>query len=203
MPILSQPVSTAQKKNTPLPQDRATLEHEIRNAGSTIKRSACNCPHPDHDDGKASASIHESKGGAWRVKCHGCGWLGDVYDLRAVLTGRPLDDVLRDARSDTTTPPPPPPAKQPPKPRKTYPTPEAAANACLYGLNRDGKGWTLSDRWDYRDAEGKLYAAVQRYDTDDDKTYRPLTAEGDKWTIGDPASWQPYRVDELGGGQWR
>lgn len=200
MRIISQPVSTAQKKNTPLPQDRATLEQEISRAGSRIKGNDCNCPHPDHDDGKASASIHEGKGGAWRVTCHSRGCFGkgaDVYDLRAVLTGRPLDDVLRDARSDTTTPPPPPPAKQPPKPRKTYPTPEAAANAPLYRMNRDGKVWRLTDRWDYRDAEGKLYAAVQRYDTEGDKSYRPLTAEGDKWTIGDPASWQPYRVDEL------
>jgi len=178
----------------PLPRDRATLEAELRAAGCTVRGNACTCPHPDHDDRTPSASIYADAAGAWRVKCHGCGWSGDVYDLRAVLTGRPLADIIREA-SPSTTATPTPPAK--PKTRRTWPTPGAVADALQATLRRDGKPWTLADRWDYRDPSGTLYAAVLRYDAGEDKTYRPITAEGDRWRIGDPDRWHPYRADEL------
>ena len=81
-------------------RDRAALEAEISVAGSNIRGSSCNCPHPEHDDADPSAAIYQAGDGAWRAKCYSCGWCGDVFDLRAVLQGRPLDDVLREARGD-------------------------------------------------------------------------------------------------------
>lgn len=183
----------------PLPHDRATLEAELYAAGCTVRGNSCTCPHPDHDDGHPSASIHAGTDGAWRVACHSRGCFGkgaDVYDLRAVLTGKPLADVLREARGDAPAAPSRP-APPPAKPRRTWPTPEAVADALQATLRHDGKPWALSGRWDYRDPAGTLYAAVLRYDASEDKTYRPITAEGDRWRIGDPNGWQLYRVDEL------
>ncbi|QNN24940.1 AAA family ATPase [Planctomycetales bacterium ZRK34] len=81
-----------------LRHDRSALEAEIVDAGSTIRGDACNCPSPDHPDRHPSAMIYTGEDGAWRVKCHACGWCGDVFDIRAMMTGRPLADVLREAR---------------------------------------------------------------------------------------------------------
>jgi hypothetical protein len=81
--------------------DRAALEAAIRAAGSTIKGKRCHCPHPDHGDAHPSASIHAGDDGVWRVTCHSrdCWGKGaDVFDLRAALTGRPVADLLREAR---------------------------------------------------------------------------------------------------------
>lgn len=87
-------------------RDRAALEAEIRTAGSTIRGTSCQCPHPDHDDGKPSASIHDD-GDAWRVYCWSRQCFGttgdkpkgaDVFDLRSLRTGRPVADVLAKAR---------------------------------------------------------------------------------------------------------
>lgn len=77
-------------------RNRAMLEAEIRNAGSTIRGTRCNCPSPKHRDEHPSAGIFADAKGVWRVMCHSCGFCGDVFDVRAAITGKPLAEVLRD-----------------------------------------------------------------------------------------------------------
>src|SRR5690606_6375723 len=62
-----------------------------------------NCPHPGHDDAHPSAALYSDAEGIWRCKCHACGWCGDLFDLRALRTGKPLADVLREARGEPRT----------------------------------------------------------------------------------------------------
>ncbi|MBK7405063.1 MAG: hypothetical protein IPJ41_10610 [Phycisphaerales bacterium] len=52
---------------------------------------------PFHDDQHPSAGIYV-EGEIFRFKCHGCGFGGDLFDVRARASGRDLADVLRDAR---------------------------------------------------------------------------------------------------------
>lgn len=94
------PTTTPRPSLAPLPKSRDGLIAELQAAGCKIKGNACTCPNPDHDDANASCGVFKLEGTAdvWNFKCHSCGVFGDVYDLQAMLTGRTLDDVLRDAR---------------------------------------------------------------------------------------------------------
>ena len=78
-----------------LRQDRAALVHELKQAGAEIRGSEIRCPW--HDDRHASGSLWQDEQGVWRYKCHVCRAGGDVFDLRARRSGRPVGDVLREA----------------------------------------------------------------------------------------------------------
>jgi len=101
-----------------LRRDRAALEAELTAAGTTFHGKTCKCPF--HTDEHASAGIYQGEDGAWRFKCHGCGFGGDVFDVRANAQGKPLADVLREAagpsaqRRPTPTPAAPPADGPPP-----------------------------------------------------------------------------------------
>jgi len=115
-------------------QDRAVLEAVIKATGSTIKGDACHCPHPDHPDRRESSSIYTGDDGASRVKCHACGFCGDVFDLRAALQGRDVADLLREARGSDS-----------PQPRKI--TPDMLTIAKRYTSSiTDGQLAALADR---------------------------------------------------------
>lgn len=75
---------------------RNALELELKRAGATLKGKVCKCPF--HEDKNASAGIYE-KDGVWRFKCQvpTCGICGDVFDIRAMLEKRPVEDLLREA----------------------------------------------------------------------------------------------------------
>ncbi|MCC5829360.1 MAG: hypothetical protein JJU36_07920 [Phycisphaeraceae bacterium] len=78
-------------------RDRSALVAMITRAGSKMHGASCTCPSPDHDDRNPSASIFTDPAGVVRVKCHSCGWSGDIFDLTALVEGRSLSDVLREA----------------------------------------------------------------------------------------------------------
>jgi KaiC/GvpD/RAD55 family RecA-like ATPase len=80
-----------------LRHDRTALEAELRFVGATIKGNDCTCV--GHGDNHASASIHQGDDGAWRVTCHkpGCGWGGDLFDIRTWASKRPVGEVLKAA----------------------------------------------------------------------------------------------------------
>lgn len=87
-------------------QSRSAMLAEIEAAGSRIVRErVCQCPHPDHADNNPSAGIRQGRDGVWRVRCFSCGFHGDIFDIRAAVTGRALADVLRDARGGAAPPP--------------------------------------------------------------------------------------------------
>ncbi len=56
--------------------------------------SLVQCPNPEHDDTTASCSVHR-RDGTVAVKCHACGWGGDVLHLVAAVLGL---DSRRDFR---------------------------------------------------------------------------------------------------------
>ena len=68
--------------------NRVSLDDALRSAGGTIKGNAVVCPF--HDDHKPSGSIYQKQDGSWSYYCHGCGWKGDVYDVRQILNGEKL-----------------------------------------------------------------------------------------------------------------
>ena len=60
--------------------DRKALEHALHDAGAVFKGSAIKCPF--HEDIRPSGSIYQGADGAWRFKCHSCGWNGDLIDVQ-------------------------------------------------------------------------------------------------------------------------
>lgn len=59
---------------------RDALEKALEAAGAEIRGSAVKCPF--HEDKRSSGSIYEGTDGAWRFKCHSCGWGGDLIDVQ-------------------------------------------------------------------------------------------------------------------------
>jgi hypothetical protein len=106
----------------PLP-DRTSpdaLLDALRQAGAVIKNpKEIKCAF--HQDDHASAGIYEDETGIWRFKCHAgsCGFGGDVYDVLARATGKPLDEVLKNTRK---------PAAPPAKPDKVWTVEEFQAH---------------------------------------------------------------------------
>jgi putative DNA primase/helicase len=121
-------ISTASRASAPIDRidiersDRELLEAEIRAAGSTIRGTSCNCPHPDHDDSHPSAAIYCGEDGAWRVKCHSCGFGGDIYDLRAAMQHRDVKAILAEVRAAEKAP-----YRPAPQPRDAAPDMQAIA----------------------------------------------------------------------------
>ena len=74
-----------------LRNDRFALVLEIEKAGGKFKGNNCNCPF--HDDKHPSAGIYQQEG-VWRFKCHKCGVGGDVFDMKALNKGVPVEDIL-------------------------------------------------------------------------------------------------------------
>ena len=99
---------------------RDELLAELRNAGvDTTSPKKLRCPF--HEDNHPSAGVYE-KDGVWRFKCHGCGVSGDVFDIKARVSSRSLDDVLVE-ESKKSAPAPRPAAKpKPERTKTTYPT---------------------------------------------------------------------------------
>lgn len=120
-----------------LRHDENSLRAELELGGSPCRGRACRCPNPAHADEHPSAGIYPGKAdGAWRVKCQSCGWSGDIFDLRALRTGRPLADVLRDARGDDIPASAPRRPTAPPAAPKIHPTLDALWRAADYGNSR-------------------------------------------------------------------
>ena len=94
--------------NAPNPNDKIALARQSRNAllaeltDHGVRGNNCRCPSRGHDDHHPSASVYEGDDGAWRVKCHSCGFWGDMYDVRAELTGQSVEDVLKAERGNHT-----------------------------------------------------------------------------------------------------
>jgi len=91
---------------------------ELDAAGAVRRGTSIKCPF--HEDDHPSGSVYE-KDGIWRFKCHACGWCGDRYDVKAKATGRPLEDVLKEAAGTPVSAPrmaPPPPTAPPASPKR-------------------------------------------------------------------------------------
>lgn len=84
--------------------DQSALLDALRDAGADVsKPKAMRCPF--HDDNTPSAGVYE-KGGVWRFKCQSCGAGGDVFDIRALYEGRPVEEVLKETSGSESKPAP-------------------------------------------------------------------------------------------------
>jgi hypothetical protein len=113
---------TPTAEQTRVRQSRAELVAALEAAGARSRGTTNALACPFHDDKTPSASVFRGEDGAWRFRCHVCDWSGDVFDVRARVTGRPLEDVLREASGDGA---PLQTAPQPQKPARVFPTVES------------------------------------------------------------------------------
>jgi len=158
-------------------QDRHLLVKELENAGARFRGRECTCPF--HEDKRASAGVYQDGEGTWRFKCQSvdCGVGGDIHDIRAKLTGRPLAEVLRDARGTQQ--------------RRTpaYPSIECL-EASLPGQ--------IVSRHIYGDRLGNEIMRVYRVTIDNKKSYRPAHPVNDGWSLTSPPQpWPIYAMPEI------
>ena len=158
-------------------KDRAELVRELEAAGAKFKGNECTCPF--HDDNHPSAGIFEQDG-IWRFKCQtiGCGVGGDIFDIRAKLSSRPLVDVLREARGE--------------KPKTNA---KAKVHRDLDDVRRALPGRIVSEHV-YANVAGETLFVVFRCEADGGKTYRPAhpTADGGWLMSMPPKPWPIYAL---------
>lgn len=90
---------------TPHPKQlsRAELIGELEAAGATFKGKAMHCLYPEkhrNGDKTPSAGIYRGKDGVFRWHCQSCGEGGDIFDVMAMRTGKPLSEILRENAQD-------------------------------------------------------------------------------------------------------
>ena len=143
---------------------RGPLVEALAEAGCDVrndKRIRCGF----HDDQHASAEIKQGQDGVWRFFCHAasCNFRGDVFDVRAKITGKSVGVVLAEARGHTS--------RQPAPPTHTNQTPEAATKqtgekppkryASIEAITQRLPG--LEGVWAWTDASGELLCWTIRY----------------------------------------
>jgi hypothetical protein len=162
---------------TAVRSSRAQLEEELKLAGCTLKGNAWKCGF--HDDNHPSGGVYQADG-VWRFKCHGCGFCGDVYDVRARRLERPLPDVLRDA-SGTSSP------DAAPKPKRVFPTVKAI-EASVAGLGPVEKCYAYADP-----DTGAVQVVQVRYLEGGDKRFLTHQAAPGGFVLGAPPKpWPIY-----------
>lgn len=83
--------------------DKALLLVALQIAGANIDRpNSIRCPF--HDDRTPSAGVYLEKDGHWAFKCHGCGFQGDLFDVRSKANGTSVADELRSVNDDPPAP---------------------------------------------------------------------------------------------------
>lgn len=164
----------------------------LERAGKTVRPSGpgymAQCP--AHDDRTPSLSIKTGDDGRALLHCHADAACSVENIVAAIgLSGRDLFPRTNGPSGSAKRRE----AKR--KPPRTYPTPDAAAEA----LARQTAGEWVGD-WMYPDADGRERLTVLRFDlAGGDKTYRPIHPSGDGWAIGDPPGDEPlplYRLPE-------
>ena len=83
-----------------LKRNKKPLVDELKRAGAEIKGKSIKCPF--HDDTHPSGGIYQNGSGFWKYKCHGCGFGGDVFDVRAKIKNCPVGDVLKETGGNGT-----------------------------------------------------------------------------------------------------
>jgi hypothetical protein len=151
---------------------------------------------PAHDDHNPSLSITENAGGRVLVKCRaGCSqraviealrslglWSGERHELDSTdAAGRARVQVSSAARA---------------KEKKTHATLDGARRAACWSVEQStGYKWTATRQDFYRDAEGKDFMAVIRFEREDGarkpdgkaiKEPRPIHAVEGGWKVGRP-----------------
>ena len=172
-----------------LRQDRNALLDELRRAGTDVSRpSKIRCPF--HDDRNPSAGVYQGQDDAWRFKCHGCGLNGDIFDIRASLSGRNVVDELKAAQADSG-----------PQRRRASPrTPDTSTGnlgrvfVSLDELRRSDP--RITDVYCYPDRKNVELVVLRLREPDGRKTFRQCRPVAGGFVYGDPP--QPWPILNAG-----
>jgi len=174
-------------------QSRELLKQELELAGAKFRAGgAINCPF--HDDKHPSAGIYQGKDSAFRFKCQAadCGFCGDIFDVRARATSRPLAEILFEAIGQVEDRP----AKKrsgknqaADKQGKVYPD--------LDSLRAALPGQIVSEH-PYKNEAGKVEMFIFRCQVGEDKCYRPAhPVKGGFRFAAPPKPWPLYQRDVI------
>lgn len=159
-----------------LRHDRMALYGALEEAGATVTATgSIRCPF--HDDRNPSGSVYPDEHGVYRFKCHGCGFGGDVFDVKARHDGRPLPEVLTGKAYGESR-----------ENRAIFPTREAAEEA-IPGEQ--------TANWTYRAANGEELFTVYRFlpAAGGKKQYWPLRKVPAGFVFGMPGKpWPLYNL---------
>ncbi|MCZ7649286.1 MAG: AAA family ATPase [Planctomycetota bacterium] len=173
--------------------DRESLVRVLSDAGAAFKGNVCGCPF--HDDKHASAGIYQADDGGWRFKCQaaGCGFGGDVLDVRAKLSGTNRGEEIRRLRGVEFGEPLPS-AASPTRPPVVHRTLEAL-KAAAERSDREAGG-KVKVAHVYRGADGKPALIVLRLERPDgSKAFRQCRPEGDGYAMqAPPKPWPLYSL---------
>ena len=181
------------KLNT-IRKNRELLKQELEAAGAKFKAGgAINCPF--HEDKRPSAGIYQGKDGVYRFKCQAadCGFCGDIFDVRARATKRPLAEILIEAIGQVEN-----------RPTKKRSGQSQAANRQgkvypdLDSLRAALPGQLVSEH-QYKSETGQTGMIVFRCQVDGDKSYRPAYPVKGGFVLGAPPKpWPLYNANLIG-----
>lgn len=156
--------------------DRKALEQALTDAGAIFKTGSVLCPF--HKDTRPSGSIYQGTDGAWRFKCHSCGWNGDVIDVQTQIHGSGY--VQGGSVSSGQA------SRQ-----------RQAIVMSLEEIRTKMPGQIVNEHV-YTDAQGRDIMRVCRCEIPTGKTYRPIRREGNGWVFGQlEKPWPLYRLSEI------
>ncbi|MAT68932.1 MAG: hypothetical protein CMJ58_05355 [Planctomycetaceae bacterium] len=177
---------------TPTEQVLAALRDRDCDPRRSGKSWSARCP--AHEDRRPSLTVSEGDDGRALLQCHAgcpaesvCRALGlTLADLMPATKtdARPPANGTRRRRGDTA-----------PRRDAGFPTAQAAIDA----LQR--KYGPASARWTYHDARGEPVGVVARWDRPDGKKdIRPVSRQGERWTVGGMSPPRPlYALTDLAG----
>ncbi|MBA7621571.1 hypothetical protein ES703_28935 [subsurface metagenome] len=174
-------------------QNREVLKRELEAAGAKFRAGSAICC-PFHDDKRPSAGIYQGKDGAFRFKCQAseCGFCGDIFDVRARATSRPLAEVLFEAIGQVED--------RPAKDRSRQ-SQAAGRQGKIYAdlnlLRAALPGRVISEH-PYKSEVGQIEMIIFRCQVDEDKSYRPAyPVKGGFRLAAPPKPWPLYQRDVI------
>lgn len=176
---------------TPHPRQttKAELLGALKAAGAVVQGNKIKCPF--HDDRSPSAGVFQGDDGIWRYRCHSCGTKGDVYDIEARMTGRPLAEILRENAQDATE------SKNAVRPYPSRPQRPFVDLGAIYGLLEAQHGGRLEALHEYTTVDGQHVQYVIRWrNADGKKTIRPAVKTSAGLELRSPENRFLYRLPE-------
>ncbi len=159
--------------------NKQALIAELMNAGVVFRGNSIKCPF--HDDRHPSAGLYQGQDGIWRFKCQACGINGDIFDIRARLTGRSLDDILREASGRNSKPA-----------RKVF----LSMTDLRQFVSKNGQ---IEAEYDYTNPNsGKVELIVFRLKTTDGKSFKQASPVSNGYVLSAPPKpWPLYNRSRI------
>lgn len=166
---------------------RAELIGELEAAGAVVSGNKIKCPF--HDDRHPSAGVFQGDDGIWRFRCHSCGAKGDIFDVMALRTGRPLAEILRQTAQDA------PQSKNAPRPDPQAGKKPFGSLEAIYGVLAARHGGQLEALHEYTTTTGEHVQYVIRWRGQDGKKYiRPAVKTAAGYELRFPEQRVLYRL---------